>query len=373
MDDPQRIAETLKDTLLRKLGGEIDLIFQYGSSLKGTAHKYSDLDISYVPAHETTWDSITVMVGETLFDLYPLHWSALECMADFDNLSSSVLLNYHILYQRDEASAGRLQALSARLQKLQQPEAQPEMIQKAQKIFQSTGYELYLLRLQAAAGRQLACMQHAQSIIRTVLHCLAVCNQACIDTRKIEQVLALPKLPPGFADTAQRVMRSCRPDELLSVCETLLQTTRDFLLAEQRQVLRHAATFPTAFHAAYPELKRDLQGVLLGCEQQDIFSIKGSMVSLYHELSRGIAQVLTGVEYTGFNSLPEYEQDLAAMGFPALLPHLVAGDFVGLHAQCLAFDRRLQEFLTERGVELNKFATLEDLQKYLEADHLQGA
>jgi hypothetical protein len=36
------------------------------------------------------------------------------------------------------------------------------------------------------------------------LHCLAVCNQACIDTRKIGQVLALPKLPVSFAETVDR-------------------------------------------------------------------------------------------------------------------------------------------------------------------------
>jgi len=29
------------------------LIFRYGSYLKGTVHKYSDLDISYVVAYET--------------------------------------------------------------------------------------------------------------------------------------------------------------------------------------------------------------------------------------------------------------------------------------------------------------------------------
>ena len=371
MDTLQHIAELLKDALLRKLGAEIDLIFQYGSLLKGTAHKYSDLDISYTPVNEGAWDSITVIVGETLVDLYPIHWSVLERMADFDDLSSTVLLNYRILYQRNETAAGRLQALSTRLQGLLQPEARPAMIRKAQKFFQRTGYEHYLLRQQAAAGHPLACMQHAQSILRTVLHCLAVCNQACIDTRKIEQVLALPKLPPGFLDTIQRLIVACQPSELLSACETLLQTTRDFLLAEQRQVLQPETTLPAVFDAAYPELKRDLQGVLLGCERQNIFEIKGSLISIYHELSQGMAQVFTGVEYTDFNSLAEYEQDLATLGFPALLPYLLAGDFARLHAQCLAFDHRLQEFFAEQSVELNKFSTLDDLQRYLGANYCE--
>ena len=35
-------------------------------------------DSSWVPAHDDTWGSITVMVDETLFDLYPMHWAHLE-------------------------------------------------------------------------------------------------------------------------------------------------------------------------------------------------------------------------------------------------------------------------------------------------------
>jgi hypothetical protein len=365
MDNIQQIIQVVQNGILRKLGGEVDLIFQYGSYLKGTTHKYSDVDISYVPIHETTWDCITVMVGETMCDLYPMHWSQLERMADFRDLSSTVLLNNQIIHQRTEAVAERFRALSAQLQALQQPEMQSEMIQRALEIFQSTAYAHYLLRQQAASGHRLGCLQQAQTILRTVFHCLAVCNQACIDTRKIEQVLALPKLPVGFAETARCIIISYEPDELLSACEALLRTTRELLLVEQRRSLRHETTFPVTFNAAYPELKRDLQGVLLACERQDMFSLKGSLVSLYHEMSRGIAQVFTGIEYSDFNSLAEYEQDLVALGFPALMPYWITGDFDGLYRQCLVFDKHLQKFFTERSVELNTFATLDELQKYL--------
>jgi hypothetical protein len=89
------------------------------------------------------------------------------------------------------------------------------------------------------------------------------------------------------------------------------------------------------------------------------------LVALYHEFSLHLSWATTGVEFSGFNSLADYEQDLVALGFPALLPLLVAGDFAEMHRQCLLFDRRLQEFLSSHSVELNSFATLEDLQKHL--------
>jgi hypothetical protein len=191
--------------LLRDLGDEVDLIFRYGSQLKGTMHTYSDLDISYVPVHESTQHSITVMVDDMLCDLYPIRWSQLEKMANFENVSSTVLLKYEIVYQRSQAVAARFQALPAQLHALQQPAARPAMLRKALEIFQQTGYPYYRLRQQAATGHLLSCLQQTQTILSTVLHCLAVCNQACIDTRKIGQVLALPKLPVGFAETVNRV------------------------------------------------------------------------------------------------------------------------------------------------------------------------
>jgi len=55
------------------------------------------------------------------------------------------------------------------------------------------------------------------------------------------------------------------------------------------------------------------------------------------------AQALTGIEYSDFNCLAEYEQDLVALGFPDLLPYVAARDFAGLHEQCQAFDQRLQQ------------------------------
>jgi hypothetical protein len=285
-------------------------------------------------------------------------------MANFDNISCTVLLKSQIVYQRSEAVAERFLALPERLRALQQPEARPAMLRKAQEIFQGIGYQYYLLQQQAANGHRLSCLHHTRNILRTVLHCLMVCNQACIDTRKLDQVLALPKLPLGFAETVDQITQSTDPDELLAACETLLQTTRNLLLAEQQQIQRSETTFPAVFKAGYPELKGDLQHLMLACERQDRFNF--NLISLYHELMIHMARAFSGIEYSSFNSLAEYEQDLAALGFPDLLSYLLAGDLAGLQRQCQTFDERLQQFLSEHSVELNAFATLDELQRYLQ-------
>lgn len=365
MNDTQAIIDALTAALLRRLGDEVDLIFRYGSQLTGATNRYSDVDISYVPVHEDTWESITVLVNDTLFDLYPMHWSKLERMAAFREASASVLLNHRVIYSRTEAAAQRMQTLAEQLRSLQEPAARPEMIRCALEIFQSTGYDYTLLREQVGAGHGAGSLKQAQAIFRTVLHCLAVLNQACVDTRKLAQVLALPRLPLDFAATAGRMVDATEPRDLLAAADALLHTTRALLLAEQRQHLRHTTTFPAAFDAAYPELKRDLQGVMLACERQDMFALRTSLFSLLHEMSLAIAQVGTGVAYSRFNGLADYEQDLASLGFPALLPYVESRDFAALHRQCLAFDRRLKQFLAERSVQLNAFASLDELRDFL--------
>lgn len=363
--DLLQITEVLTTALLRELGDEVDLIFRYGSFIRGNTHAYSDLDISYVPVHEETGYHITVTVGDMLCDLYPIRWSQLESMARLENVSSTVLLNYQIVYQRSAAAGERIAQLAEQLQAALQPVARPLMIRKAQEYLQRAGYPYYLLRRQAAADHLLAAVQQAQSIVGIVTHSLAICNQQVVDTRKLDQILALPHLPDNFAAAVAQVTNATTPNELLVGCEELLDATHALLLAAQRQYPNPNVTYASAFGAGYPELKGDLHHILLACERRDTFSLKRVLVSLYQELASAITKAETGVSYGSFNSLADYEQDLMALGFPALLPYVATGDFAELHRQCLAFDRHLRQFLTDRGVTLYDFATVAALRQHL--------
>lgn len=365
--DLMQLTHLMQATLLRDLGDEVELIFRYGSQVKGNTHAYSDLDISYVPVHETTGHHITVLVDDMLCDLYPIRWSQLESMARFDNVSSTVLLNYQILYQKSDVAAARMETLAEQLRTLLQPAARPSMLAKAQEYFQRIGYPYYLLREQAAAGHPLATLHQSQQILNLIFHTLALYNQQCIDTRKVEQVLALPHLPSGFAETVDRLLHTIKPEEMLQGCEQLIESTRKFLLTAQQQQRTSETSFRTAFGAGYPEFKGDLQHLLLACEREDHFGVRRLLVSLYHELALVLAQGSTGIRYTGFNSLADYEASLMALGFPALLPYVEAEDFVGLQRQCLAFDRELQQFMATHAVDTYAYAKLEGLRAALES------
>ncbi|MEZ4635547.1 MAG: hypothetical protein R2856_11375 [Caldilineaceae bacterium] len=55
------------------------------------------IDISYVPTHDTTHSSITVLVDDVLVDLYPIRWSWLTQMADFATVNATILLRAGIV------------------------------------------------------------------------------------------------------------------------------------------------------------------------------------------------------------------------------------------------------------------------------------
>ncbi len=363
MLDSTRAIDIVTTALLRDIADDVDLIFTFGSRLKGSTHAYSDLDIAYVPREGTPYHAITVVVADTLIDLFPIPWSWLERMATYESIVGTAIMRTEIIYRRDDETAERFHAVVQRRRALQQPEARPDMVRRAMSIFQGAGYQYYLLREAAAADHRLACFVHARRILDTVLHTLGVANQVDLDTRRLDAVLALPRLPDDLAGLVAQVTTATEPEEMVAASEALLGATRRFLLAEQRQALQREASYAEVLAGAYPELKGDLQHVLLAAERRDWFDFK--LWSFYHELMVHMAEAETGVSYSDFNSLMDYEQDLARWGFPDLVAPVVARDFAALHEAVQAFDRRLRSFLGERDVALQSFDTLDDLQAYL--------
>jgi hypothetical protein len=362
--DPASVGALLEETLLARLPGEVDLVFVYGSFVKGNTHRYSDFDISYVPVRESTWDHITVVVDEILCDLYPIHWSRLAGMAEFRDSSGGILQHAKIVYRRNEEAGRRFDALRARQRALLDPSERRTMLGTAQRIFRETGYEYHRLRDNVSANHYPSCRAHAHRILAIVLHALAVANQRFVDTRKLEEVLTLPRLPEGLGEMVGALVRACAPRALQEACEALLQATRTFLLAEQREVFREQTGWAPVGRV-YPELKAMLQRVRMACEREDAFDLNNRLIDMYAELGMVLAKATDGAAMSDFNSLAEYEQDLTGWGLPDLLALADARDFAELARQCVSLDERLQRLLVERGAERFEFASMEELRAHL--------
>jgi hypothetical protein len=365
--DVAQITNMMIEKHLGRLSAETDLIFLFGSREKGTAHQNSDVDICYVPVQESMWAHCTVIVEDILFDFFPLHWSLLERMANFDDPRTSLVLEARIVHHRSEEALARLRGLQDRIRELEQPAARPHMVAKAQSIFQQTGYPF--LQLKFAAGQEdlPSGKIHAGQIVCAVMHCLMVTNQTTIDTRKLPQVLALPRLPAECESLLEHIYDASDTGDLATSCETLLQHTRDFLLIEQQSLSQTHANYAEVFCDAYPEYKDMLQHILRGCEARNPHLTTDALLYLQKELAPALARVLTGTVYTDFHSPADYGRYLAELGFPDLLPAVTARDYDALREQALAFDRHLRELLTEHGVALNAFNDTQELMNYLDA------
>jgi predicted nucleotidyltransferase len=359
--DVRHVANLMIQKHLERLGEETELIFLFGSREKGTAHQNSDVDMCYTPVHESQWAHCTVTVEDILFDLFPLHWSQFEHMADFDDPRTSLIMDARVVYHRTEENLARFRGLQDRIHELERPAARPHMVAKAQGICQQTGYPFLQLQLAAGHDDLPSAKVHARQIVSAVTHCLTVINQVHIDTRELPQVLALPRLPEGCGGLLDRICGASDARDLATTCEALLQLTRALLLAEQQALPQQSLTYAEAFYGAYPEYKDMVRHILRSCDAQDPYMATDAVLCLQEELAPALARVLTGTAYTSFHTPADYWRHLAQLGFPDLLPATIARDYAALREQALAFDRRLQDLLTEHGVSLNAFASTQEL------------
>jgi hypothetical protein len=367
LQEKNAVAKLMVGTLVERLGDEVELVFHYGSTIHGGTHRFSDLDFSYVPRHPNTWESITVLVDDILFDLYPLHWETLERMAEHDDWRATILADLEVVHARSEDARTRLSALIARHRELERPDARADMVRKALVAFERTGFQFYQVSRTVRIGEVDAARIHTNRIIGTVFHALVLVNQSRADTRKLDQMLALERRPERLGELVDAVLRAPDGARLVTACTDLLDATREVLLAEQAQTQRVPASYPDRLGPAYPELKADLQRVLLACERRDLPGAQTKLFSFLHELHIHLAQGERGIDFSDFNSPDEYRHAPLARESEELVRLASRARFDELHEAASRFDRRLREYLTEIGVGLFSYESIEELQAALEA------
>lgn len=367
LQDKNAVAELMVSTLVERLGDEVELVFRYGSTVHGGAHRWSDVDFSYVPRHPTTWESITVLVDDILFDLYALQWESLERMAEHDDWRATILSDLEIVHAASDETRLRLERLVRRHHELEQPEARATMVGKALAAFERTGFDFSQVSRTVELGEVSAARNHALRIIQTVLHALVLANQSRADTRKLDQMLALERRPERLGELIDSVLRATEGADLVRRCSDLLSATHELLLAEQAQTQRVPASYPERLGPAYPELRADLQRVFLACERRDLFGTQAKLFSFLHELHLHLAQGERGIGYSGFNSPDEYRHEPLAHETEKLIELAVGGRFDELREAAERFGERLRAYLGELGVGLYSYGSIDELREALAA------
>jgi hypothetical protein len=360
-------AEAIVTELERRIGSEIDIVFRYGSTLTDRSHRWSDVDMSYVPREPSpddpsfspSWQSITVLVDDILFDLYPIGWPALQGMAEWNDWRSTILRNPRVVYARTDSARSRFVSLQERHRELALPESRTHMVRKAWEVFRGTGYHFQEVNRLCTAGEINAARFRANQLVQIVLHTLVVLNQASIDTRRIDEVLSLPLLPDGIEQAMDAICTVSDTALLEAAIGDLVLSTRRVLLTVQRSELTSSATHAEMLSAAYPELRSDLQRAIVAAERGDRFAAQTKAMSFVHELSFHAAFGELGFAVNELNSLDEYR--VGFPGMPDLIEVSASGTLEELAAACETADAVLKSWLGEQGVGLNSYEDLPEL------------
>ncbi len=365
--DIERTLTAMTGKLLESLGQEVDLIIHFGSTVRGTAREGSDLDVCWIPAHEDSWQSITVELQDTLIDLFAIHWSRLHAMADFSDPNGTILRYHRVLYAKDERTRSRFESLIGKWQERQRPESRKQMLEKAFELFTRCGYHYYQLSRAAQKSLILDAIDAAGTLEQTVGHCLMTVNQQSIDTRKKQDLHALPKLPDKFMELRERLAFSRDCAEMKTLADQLMEATRELLLKEQAEVCRETPDFTSAAGGNnYPETANGLRHAGAEAAAGNIHAVNHDVCQQLRELRAHIGQGLTGRWYHDFNSLSELTPTLSGLSLKDLEESLIALDWPGIEAASLELIIALRKLYLEKNTATNRFPDAQALENWLQ-------
>lgn len=304
-------AQAMADHLVASLGEKVDLIIRYGSTIRNLAHEGSDIDICWIPSSEDSWECITVDIEDTLIDLFAIHWSRLERMANLQDPIGTILLHHKIIYARNDETRKRFNELVERLLKQRDPANRKALQELAFDLFKQAGYPLYQLTREAERGEMAGALHAASALDAKLAHCLAALNQCAVDTRRNSDMDALERRPANLADLRTRLLSASSPDALVQTAQELMEKVRSVLLGEQALVCREPANFSaTAGQNGIAELVNDFRHAIRSASRQDLPALRNHLASCLWELRFQIGQGLTGRWFNSFNSLSELTANL---------------------------------------------------------------
>ncbi len=249
---------------------------------------------------------------------------------------------------------------------MQQPEARPQMIQRALDAFERVLVHLGNVRL-AVAADDIADVRHAGwKLILSVWECLALANQTLFDrgwANIIEQIPRLQSRPENVEELIVIISTSDDPAMIANAAEELALGTRR-ILRELQQSLPSQHTARDVFEQSYPEIKDGIGKVLAACERQQQVAASAAAWFAQVDLSRMLNQLQSGAGHSDFNLYSEFASRYRQLGFPDLM-WATSGDLPAVAEQAKLLDEKARQWLRAQSVSLCEFETLEEFERSL--------
>lgn len=368
MVDVFQVAAVFVDHAIKAHGDEVGIIAYYGSYALGVASPTSDLDLIYIPDDgKATTLAACFILDDICFDFFPISWARAEGFATGRTgwaVGPALIANAQVLYARAEADLDRFNRLKAKLADLQKPEQKPQMVQRALDAFKTAVFHLGNLRLAILEADFSSIRRAAWLVVMNAVECLALVNQTYFNRgwdANLAEILQLKTKPEMLETLLATLATATDPQQINHAAETLVQATREILLQAQG-ALATPSTVQATFTNYYPELHDKINKIQTRCAADRPVDASWAAMFIQAEVALFMAQALQGVAYGDFNLYSEYAAPYRELG----LPDLMALDGTALVEQAQQFDQKVQIWLQQQGVSLNRLASLDELAQFLQ-------
>lgn len=334
----QKLLDTILDVVRTHYADDIAVILLYGSTVNGTAHDKSDLDLLIVPKTDKGWNfGKTFILDGVGYDLWVAPWSTLESIMRKEDMRTAILADSVLLYCADEADRGHYELLkknSAAVHPLNVHDYRPAMnfVTRAKQYYG----ELCLSDSPSAIG----------GIIMELVNALSILNRTYLrfGTKKIlEEAAQFDLLPPDFIENARCAM--LYPESARKVCGDLIRSAENFIRAQFAQYLCFGK-LGGCVTGLYEEVSSHWNKIRYACAHDDAVTAFLAAASLQNELA-------FASDYLGLTEKFDLFEGYDSAGLPAFSAH------------CDAVEDAFVSALREAGVPITVYESADELREYL--------
>jgi predicted nucleotidyltransferase len=369
-DDPWAIAKAFVEYVRSTYPDDVALVAAYGSHVSGTPHDRSDLDLYFVPVTDRGTDaSLRFILNGIGYDFWPLGWERLERIVRLDELAMiAALVDSMVLYTRARPDSLRFAALQARMRDQLHSGDLPVRLHRFDQVLKSVTAQLGNLLGPDHAASPSTSLMESNALVAELVAGLAFLNGQYLPRSWVQflpQVKTFRYQPDGLAACLARYLQADSASEIRETCRELVEMCWRF-----REFFRTPVPggYPDHFTGFYEEIKSSFNKVLYACETGDDALARVVAARLQREIAWHLARVEE--HFVAGDATPV--SYIRAAYDRAELPDITAialdGDLSRLAAATRELDERFSALLSDQGVEFTRFASLDELQHYLQPE-----
>ncbi|MFD0717288.1 kanamycin nucleotidyltransferase C-terminal domain-containing protein [Paenibacillus sp. GCM10027626] len=362
------VADILVNHVKNVYSEDIAIIAYYGSYAQGTATKRSDLDFFFIPATTKGYQaSIQFIINDISFDFWPISWERAERMASFQETQTTIIADCKLLYVRSDEDSERFMKLRDTISSMQNAEQAQTMIEKAESELRNVYEHLYKLSHASEFESITFYRTEAYGVLTKVFQSLALLNGTYYTRgfgKNREQILQLPLKPDGLESLMKTIMHTDVNTDMLQACEKLVADTFELVLAQKEKYFSSPA-YADRMKGYYEEIKGVLDKIITACEMNDYDTAFFSTIHAQDEIARFLFFAETGHWPSSLMFNSTYQDIYKRLGFPELVALLYPHDLSQLQLAVVRLSSLLETHLQTKGVEINRFANIEQFEAFL--------